>query len=101
MPFWGVKRRPSPPWKPELIDTVALSRLVSSPSATVSEPSIVVAGSPSVYEVEPPDVVTVGASFTAVIVTVAVSWSDRSGEPPSLTTISRVHVAAGTGPAGV
>ena len=43
----------------------------------------------------------VGASLTGVMVTVVVWVAHRSGFPPSQTSIERVQLAAGTGPAGV
>jgi hypothetical protein len=54
---------------------------VSSWSLTVRPPSIVVAGSSSVYGVEPAVVVTTGASLTELIVTLRVA--KLLGAPPS------------------
>ncbi len=45
--------------------------------------------------------VMTGASFTGVMVTVVVCVAHRSGDPPSHTITSMVHLAGGVGPAGV
>src|SRR4051794_2816659 len=63
MPSWLTYTRSSPDWKFDEIRTCADARFALSASVTVSEPSIVVAGSPSVYATDPAEVVTTGASL--------------------------------------
>src|SRR4051794_8930163 len=60
IPDASTKSSTSPDWNPVLIRMRADSRFVSSTSVTVSDPSIAVAGSASVYAVEPLLVVTTG-----------------------------------------
>jgi hypothetical protein len=66
---------------------------VSSASLTVSEPSTVVAGSPSEYAVEPAEVVTTGASLLAATETSFVAMLLMlSTAPPSSTWNDTVRV---------
>src|SRR4051794_40462540 len=82
----------SPVWNPVATRTLALAMFALSGSETVTLPSTVVAGSPSPYAVDPPEVVTVGAVLALVrsIVRVgtfdaapleSVIWNDTVFEP--------------------
>ena len=79
--------------------TVALSRLVSSTSVTVTVPSTVTATSFSMKAVVPPAVVTTGGSLTPTISTSRVTMllvSAGGGTPSSVTSKLMVRVPAFT-----
>src|SRR3954453_8791412 len=74
--------------------TVAPERLAESGSVTVSVGSIAFGPSPSVYGSEPLVVVSVGASFTGVIVTPLLAGDESASPSFTVNSIERDAVGA-------